>query len=387
MVGLIPLFAVETLEPGLLEKLPEFSRAAEWFLSNRPDLASLVSRWQEPGMGERRLLSLLRGHRMKMLLKRMLDETEFLSDYGVRAVSRHHEANPYVFDCDGQWLSVKYEPAESDSGLFGGNSNWRGPIWFPVNYLLIESLQKFHHYYGDDFKVECPTGSGNLITIERGRRGAVAPADADLPARRAGQAPGVRRASEAAERPALPRPRAVLRVLPRRHRPRRRRLAPDRLDRPGRQAAAAAPPRAQATREQGQLTCDKRMEDRGSAAGGDAALRLRKVLAGQKALVTGANSGIGRAVALALGKAGADVVVNYVVEARAGARRWSPRSRHAGGKALTPIRPTSASEDQVQAMFATMLEEFGTIDILVNNAGLQQDARLRGDDARSNGTR
>jgi hypothetical protein len=166
MVGLIPLFAVETLEPDLLAKLPEFSERLNWFLTNRPQLATLVSRWHEPGLGERRLLSLLRGHRMKMLLRRMLDESEFLSDYGVRAVSKHHEANPYVFDCVGQRLSVKYLPAESDSNLFGGNSNWRGPIWFPVNYLLIESLQKFHHYYGDDFKIECPTGSGNFITIE-----------------------------------------------------------------------------------------------------------------------------------------------------------------------------------------------------------------------------
>jgi hypothetical protein len=166
MVGLIPLFAVETLEPELLAKLPEFSQRLDWFLTNRPQLATLVSRWQEPGLGERHLLSLLRGHRMKMLLKRMLDESEFLSDYGVRALSKHHEQHPYVFDCVGQRLSVQYKPAESDSGLFGGNSNWRGPIWFPVNYLLIESLQKFHHYYGDDFKVECPTGSGNFITIE-----------------------------------------------------------------------------------------------------------------------------------------------------------------------------------------------------------------------------
>jgi hypothetical protein len=167
MVGLIPLFAVETLEPDLLAELPEFRARLEWFLQHRPGLAQLVSRWQEPGMGERRLLSLLRGHRMKMLLRRLLDETEFLSDYGVRAISKHHEAHPYVFDYDGVTLAVKYLPAESDSGLFGGNSNWRGPIWFPVNFLLIESLQRFHHYYGDDFKVECPTGSGNHITIEQ----------------------------------------------------------------------------------------------------------------------------------------------------------------------------------------------------------------------------
>jgi hypothetical protein len=166
MVGLIPLFAVETLESDHLEAVPQFKARLEWFLNYRPDLAALVSRWHEPGLGERRLLSLLRGHRMKRLLARMLDETEFLSDYGVRALSKHHEQHPYEFDCAGQRLLVKYLPAESDSGLFGGNSNWRGPVWFPVNFLLIESLQKFHHYYGDDFKIECPTGSGRLITIE-----------------------------------------------------------------------------------------------------------------------------------------------------------------------------------------------------------------------------
>src|SRR5262249_33576037 len=148
-----------------LEKVPDFHRRLQWFLNYRPDLAKLVSRWEEPGRGERRLLSLLRGHRMKRLLKRMLDESEFLSDYGVRGLSKHHAQAPYVFDCCGRPLRVTYEPGESMSGLFGGNSNWRGPIWFPVNYLLIESLQKFHHYYGDDFKVECPTGSGKFLTI------------------------------------------------------------------------------------------------------------------------------------------------------------------------------------------------------------------------------
>jgi hypothetical protein len=166
MVGLIPLFAVETLEPELLDKLPDFQRRLRWFLNYRPDLASLVSHWEEPGRGERRLLSLLRGRRMKQLLNRMLDETEFLSEFGVRALSKHHEVDPYTFACQGTALTVSYQPGESDSGLFGGNSNWRGPIWFPVNYLLIESLQKFHHYYGDDFKVECPTGSGSFLTID-----------------------------------------------------------------------------------------------------------------------------------------------------------------------------------------------------------------------------
>jgi hypothetical protein len=165
IVGLIPLFAVETLEPELLARLPEFSRRLQWYLHNRPDLAQLVSRWQEPGHGERRLLSLLRGHRIKCLLRRMLDETEFLSAHGVRALSRYHLEHPYVFQCQGQSLSVSYEPGESHSDLFGGNSNWRGPVWFPINYLIIESLQKFHHYYGDDFKIECPTGSGRFVTI------------------------------------------------------------------------------------------------------------------------------------------------------------------------------------------------------------------------------
>ena len=165
MVGLIPLFAVETLEPELLERVPNFKRRLEWFLKYRPDLAGLVSHWNEPGRGHRRLLSLLRGHRMKRLLRRMLDETEFLSPYGVRALSRFHAGSPYVYQHGGMDLAVGYQPAESDSGLFGGNSNWRGPVWFPVNYLLIESLQKFHHYYGDDFRIECPTGSGRFVSL------------------------------------------------------------------------------------------------------------------------------------------------------------------------------------------------------------------------------
>jgi Mannosylglycerate hydrolase MGH1-like glycoside hydrolase domain len=167
MVGLIPLFAVEILEPKLLEKVPEFAERLKWFLDYRPDLAKLVSRWEEPGKGQRRLLSLLRGHRMKLLLRRMLDETEFLSDFGVRALSRVHHDQPYSFHWNDQVMTVGYEPGESSTGVFGGNSNWRGPIWFPVNYMIIESLQRFHHYYGDDFKVECPTGSGTYLTLKK----------------------------------------------------------------------------------------------------------------------------------------------------------------------------------------------------------------------------
>jgi len=165
IVGLIPLFAVETIEPETLEKLPGFARRMQWVFDNRPDLAKLVSRWSEPGRGERRLLSLLRGSRMKRLLKRMLDPDEFLSDFGIRALSRHHRDNPYTFYNNGESHEVRYEPAESKTHLFGGNSNWRGPIWFPINFLLIESLQQFHHYYGDDFLIEYPTGSGKKVTI------------------------------------------------------------------------------------------------------------------------------------------------------------------------------------------------------------------------------
>jgi hypothetical protein len=164
-VGLIPLFAVRTIEPDLLETLPEFRERLEWYLANRPDLAQLVSRWHEPGVGERRLLALCRGHRMKALLRRALDPQEFLSEHGLRALSRYHAEHPYVLTTDRAEYTVSYEPAESRSGVFGGNSNWRGPVWFPVNYLLIEALQKYHGYYGDDFLVECPTGSGHLLTL------------------------------------------------------------------------------------------------------------------------------------------------------------------------------------------------------------------------------
>ena len=166
MVGLIPLFAVETLEPDLLDRVPAFRARLEWFLKYRPDLAGLVSYWSVEGKGGRRLLSLLRGHRMKRVLKRMLDETEFLSDWGIRALSKVHDQDPYVYHINDMDLTVRYAPGESTSGVFGGNSNWRGPIWFPLNYLLIESLQKFHHYYGDDFRIECPTGSGVLLSIK-----------------------------------------------------------------------------------------------------------------------------------------------------------------------------------------------------------------------------
>ncbi|MEX2234651.1 MAG: glucosidase [Cyclobacteriaceae bacterium] len=166
MVGLIPLFAVEVLEEEIFRNNPEFSQRLLWFLHNRPDLANLISRWHEKGRGERHLLSLLRGHRMKAILKRMLDPNEFLSDHGIRALSKVYEKDPYTFHADGIDFAVKYTPGEAETTLFGGNSNWRGPVWFPVNYLIIESLQRFHHYYGSDFKIEHPTGSGNMHTLK-----------------------------------------------------------------------------------------------------------------------------------------------------------------------------------------------------------------------------
>ena len=165
LVGIIPLFAVETIEPETLVRLPRFAEALNRTMIHEPELAGLVSRWHEPGRGDRRLLSLLRGHRVKRLLKRMLDPDEFLSDFGVRSLSKVHEHAPYRFEHSGHFHEVGYTPAESDNRMFGGNSNWRGPIWFPINFLIIESLQKFHHYYGDDFKVEFPTGSEKYCTI------------------------------------------------------------------------------------------------------------------------------------------------------------------------------------------------------------------------------
>src|SRR5438270_7509439 len=165
LVGLMPLLAVETIQWQLIDALPGLKQRLEWYLAHRPDLASLVSRWQAPGMHERRLVELTSGHRMKCLLRRMLDPAEFLSNYGVRSVSKFHKEHPYVLTVRGEQKVISYEPAESQTGIFGGNSNWRGPVWFPINYLLIESLQQFHHYYGDDFKVECPTGSGTYLTL------------------------------------------------------------------------------------------------------------------------------------------------------------------------------------------------------------------------------
>jgi hypothetical protein len=164
IVGLLPMMAVETLQPQLMERLPNFKRRLDWFVANRPELgkniASLAS-----GTDERRLLALLDGERLNRLLHVMLDEAEFLSPFGIRSLSKYHRDHPLVVRVSDVEFRVDYDPAESRSGIFGGNSNWRGPVWFPLNFLLIEALQNFHFFYGDAYRVEFPTGSGKLMTL------------------------------------------------------------------------------------------------------------------------------------------------------------------------------------------------------------------------------
>ena len=165
VVGLIPMLAVLCLDDQELVELPLFKAKTDALLEENPELASMISRWHDMN-GDKRLLSLLRGHRMKGLLRKMLDPNEFLSDFGVRSMSKYHLDHPFQMNWFGQDLSVSYLPAESDSGMFGGNSNWRGPIWMPVNFLLVESLRAFHQYYSDDFRVEFPIGSDETLSIQ-----------------------------------------------------------------------------------------------------------------------------------------------------------------------------------------------------------------------------
>ena len=164
-VGLIPLFAVLTVEARFLEAFPSFKRRLEWFINNRPDLTADISTMRTPGQHGRKLVSLVRKDRLVSILRYMLDEQEFLSPYGIRSMSQIHKDHPYVLQVNGMEYSINYQPAESNTEVFGGNSNWRGPIWFPINYRIIESLQKFHYYFGDDLKVECPTGSGQMMNL------------------------------------------------------------------------------------------------------------------------------------------------------------------------------------------------------------------------------
>lgn len=171
VVGIIPLFAVEILDPHTLDRLPGFKKRMNWFLQNRQDLSRQiticerdhVANGQQP---DHLLLAIPSRERLQRVLERVLDENEFLSPFGLRALSKAHAADPFVFGSGSQELRVDYVPGESNTGMFGGNSNWRGPIWFPVNYLLIEALERYHHFYGDEFQVECPTNSGKWMTLK-----------------------------------------------------------------------------------------------------------------------------------------------------------------------------------------------------------------------------
>lgn len=166
LVGLLPLLAVETLEPIPIKNTPIFMRRVEWFIEKKPHVAATIACTFAPGEGARRLLSIVTKEKLVRVLKYMLDENEFLSEYGIRSLSKIHEKHPYQLHLDGMDYEITYQPAEAETGLFGGNSNWRGPIWFPLNFLLIEALQRYHHYYGDTLKVEFPTGSGNKLNLK-----------------------------------------------------------------------------------------------------------------------------------------------------------------------------------------------------------------------------
>jgi Glycosyl hydrolase family 63 C-terminal domain len=165
LVGLIPLLAVQTLEEDIIDRLPGFKRRMQWFIDNHPDLQEHIETSSTSGKGMRRLLSLVNRGQLERVLRYFLDESEFLSPYGIRAISRFHKNHPYVLHVNGIEHRVDYEPAESSSGIFGGNSNWRGPVWFPINFLLIEALQKFHHFYGEKLKFELPIGSGSQASL------------------------------------------------------------------------------------------------------------------------------------------------------------------------------------------------------------------------------
>jgi hypothetical protein len=164
MVGIVPLFAAEALDDELLQQLPVFADRIKWFFANRPELARTISCHVDIDR-QYRLLAIPNLDRLKSVLAYMLDENEFLSPYGIRSMSRFHRDHPYVLKVDGLTYEVHYAPGESDSELFGGNSNWRGPVWFPLNYLLIEALKRYHHFYGDELSVECPTGSGVWMNL------------------------------------------------------------------------------------------------------------------------------------------------------------------------------------------------------------------------------
>jgi hypothetical protein len=234
LVGVVPLLAVEVLDQQTIEALPGFRKRMRWFIHNRPDLSQHISYLdRKSDSGDKcvqRLLAVPSRDRLVRVLRYVLDENEFLSPYGIRSVSRVTRSKPYSINFNGREYRIDYEPGESTNNLFGGNSNWRGPIWMPLNYLLIEALERYHHFYGDDLKVECPVGSGKFLNLlEVARELATRLARIFLPDEK-GRRPCFRRRRPFRERPALAGPALVSRVLPRRYRPRPGRDAPDRLD-------------------------------------------------------------------------------------------------------------------------------------------------------------
>ena len=208
-----------------------FNRRRQWFIEHRPDLVGSVGPMVTPGVHNTLILGLVRTDQLRRMLAYMLDESEFLSPYGVRSVSKYHLDHPLVLQIDGQEYRLDYEPGESTTDLFGGNSNWRGPIWMPVNFLIIQALREYHLYYGNSFQVECPTGSGNMMTLEASGQGTSAASGAHFSARRKRQATRLRRLRALQQRPTLARHDSVLRILSRRHRPRLRGQPSNRLDR------------------------------------------------------------------------------------------------------------------------------------------------------------
>ena len=227
------------LEPDVRDRFPGFRRRLEWFIRNRPEFREHIQAMARPDGGERRLLSIVTREQLARILRLMLDEREFLSPYGIRAVSQHHRDHPYVLTVDGREHRVDYEPAESSTGLFGGNSNWRGPIWFPINFLLIEALPEVRPRLRPRLPGRVPDGLGRARHPLGCSDRAVARSDPDRPPRPQRAATGPRRCRHVPDRPALAGPRLVLRVLPRRQRGGHRGEPPDRLDGAGCEVVAA----------------------------------------------------------------------------------------------------------------------------------------------------
>ena len=234
MVGLLPLCATTILPAEGIHLGDDMVSRLRRRVEAMPELLETIHDVRVPGINGRRMLAVLDQTKLRRVLTRMLDEDEFLGPHGLRALSRYHLEHPFRMDVHGVTYEVHYMPAESDSGLFGGNSNWRGPVWFPVNFLILRGLVHLYAYYGDDFKIECPTGSGTRDDALRGRRGDLSSPRVDVPARRERTTPGVGRRGEVPDRPVVEQPAPLLRVLPRRQRRRCRREPPDRMDRPRR---------------------------------------------------------------------------------------------------------------------------------------------------------